>query len=460
MKLPNNYNLFLTISNKVILLYSFSLLIFALFYNHYIPSINHIFLQLFTLTIFAYLNVYSLRQRVSLQRYFIVLFYCIFIEIVCFRIWNIVVYDNPLGYNPIDSIGYDEFARKFSNGNYAIGDVFDYIRKSGESIDDYGFNSIICITYKLFGVDVGIYVLTLLNAIAWLIGCVIIYRLSGILTIQSEGQRYTSLLWGSFSYCIYTAATGLKENFFCCIVIFTMYRLYRYLKHRNLSNFLLFSFGSICCSLFRLALFFIFMATFIFVVALKLKIFNRHLRFWIITGIILSLLLLNGIIEYISGLRGNMALNQGYADAITSGSNFFIYTGINILSAFTGSIPNFIADIEKQNYITIWNFGSFLRFLLSGYSFYAIYYIIKNRIKLFYPLLLFIVLHSVMLIVTMFAIHDRYQMVQLSFVYILSVYGMIKLQYAKKCTKSFYNKIYLLGATFFIILFNIFKFNG
>lgn len=454
----DTYQTFKRHSRSIVFLYLISSLYFILNFNDYSPSINHLFIQYFSICVFAYLCVYSLRHKVSLQRFFITLLCCIIIEIVVFRIWNIVVYKNPLGYNPVDSVGYDEFARIFVEKKHALGDLFYYLKESGESVDDYGFLTIICITYKIFGADVGIFVLTIFNAIAWCLGCYLLYKLTALFNIEKDSRRVIALLWGSFSYCIFTAATGLKENFFCLAIIFTMYRLYKYLLCRKISYLLLFIVGAIACSLFRLALLFIFITTFIFSISLKYRIFSRHLKFWLVIGSIASLLLLPLVISYIAEMRGNMAVNQGYIDAISSGNNLVIYAGINVLSVFTGPIPNFISDLDKLNYITLWNFGTFMRFLLSGYSFYAIYCIIKYKARLYYPLIFFIVLHSIMLVVTMFAIHDRYQMVQIPFVYVLSVYGMIKLTAAKHTTRVFFNRIFLLGATVFIILFNILKY--
>lgn len=433
------------------------IIFFLVGYHNSVPSINHLFLQSLTVFVFTYLCLYSLRKRIKTTNFFLVIAFCILFEILVFRSWNIIIYNNPLGYNPIDASAYDKFARTFCENKYQIWDVLNYVSSSDESFDDYGFNSIICIVYKIFGVDTGIWALAILNTIAITLGCYYLFKLSKLFKIYKEGNIYIALLLATFSYGIFTAATGLKENFFCCIVIITMFRLYKYNKKNNMSNLILFSLGVLGCSLFRLAILFIFFATFIFLIALKFKIFKNHLIFWILLGIGLSFFLLTLVINYISELRGSMAVNQGYVDAIASGSNIFIYSAINLISVLSGPIPNFICDLEKQNYITLWNFGSFVRLLLSGYLLFGMYQIIKNKLEIFYPLMFFIVMHSIMLVVTMFAIHDRYQIIQLPFVYIICVFGMIRLRYTNKKVKLFYNNIYILGASLFVMLFNIFK---
>ncbi len=446
-----------SVSFKIASLYLFTFCFFALTRHTLLPSLTHLSLQMLTMVVFIILYKFSLRRSVCNQQFFYALFFVIFIEIVVFRLWNIIIYNNSLGYNPIDSLGYDSFARNFTAWRYSLFDILDYLNDSSESIDDYGFNSIICITYKLFGSDIGINALVLFNAIACTWGCILLYRLSYLLSKDKYASRYAALLLNSFTYCVYTAATGLKENFFCLIVIYAMYELIRYSTNSRFSSLVLFLFGAFLCLFFRLAVFFIYIVVLAVTLALKHKIFYQHVKLWSIICGCVGIVLLGLVIDMIANTRGAMAVNQNYVDAIKSGKNLFVYTATNIMTVFTGPIPNFIADTEKQNYITLWNFGAFIRFVLSGYLFYSIYMILKKQLRRYYPLIVFIVLHSIMLVVTMFAIQDRYQMIQLPFVLILIAYGINHLRYASKRVKMLFGPIYMICSTLFVILFNTFK---
>lgn len=444
-------------SLRIAFLYLLIMSFFLLFFNSKSPSLLHVALQVVTCFSFVFLSWFVLRTNVKKITILNSLFFLLLFQVVLFRGLQIYEFNNPLGYNPMDSSSYHNSAIEFSNTSYSIFELFKFLLSKNTSIDDFGFNIIICFIYKIFGSDLGVHVLVIFNVCVYVCGCSMLYKLSQILTENTDISKFSIVLWGTYTYCVYTASTGLKENFFVFTLIWAILNLYKYLNCRNIYRLVIFLLVSSLSLLFRLPVFFILIATLLMSVFLQFKFVSKHIKFWIVILIVSAVIAYPTVLSYIVSARGNMALNQGMLDAINSGENLIVYIGTVVLTSLVGAVPNFISDFEKLNYITLWNFGSFVRIILSGYAFYAVYKIIKYRCKRYYPLLIFVALHIVMLVVTMFSIHDRYQMPQLPFIYLLTSLGVFEVSRSGSNVSRFFNTIYPFGAAIFVVVFNIYK---
>lgn len=109
----------------------------------------------------------------------------------------------------------------------------------------------------------------------------------------------------------------------------------------------------------------------------------------------------------------------------------------------------------RNNYITLYSFGTMMKMMLSGFYIYGVIRIIKEKDLFFYPLLIFIFLHSIMLIMTFFTLHDRYQWVQIPFVLLISLYGYNKLNNERRILQQLIFGIYPLLMLLFIIIYNM-----
>lgn len=445
------------LSYKIVVLYFLVLFFFLLLYSSKSPSVLHILIQITVCLSFVFLSICLLRYNAKKSTVLNALFIVLLFQVLLFRIFQIYAFENPLGYNPIDALSYHNSAIEYCNSSYSIFKLPKFLSLNNTSIDDAGFSCIVCLIYKIFGSDAGLHILAFLNICVYVGGCSMLYKLSNILTSNADISKFTLLLWGTYTYCVYTASTGLKENFFVFTLIWAILSLYKYLNCRNAYRLVVFLLVSSLSLLFRLPVFFILVATLLISVFLQFKFVSKHIKFWIVILIVSAVIAFPTVLSYIVSARGNMALNQGMLDAINSGENLIVYIGTVVLTSLVGAVPNFISDFEKLNYITLWNFGSFVRIILSGYAFYAVYKIIKYRCKRYYPLLIFVALHIVMLVVTMFSIHDRYQMPQLPFIYLLTSLGVFEVSRSGSNVSKFFNTIYPFGAAIFVVVFNIYK---
>lgn len=451
------FRIYRKLSFELVLLYLLIMFFFLLFYNSSLPSNLHIFIQSIVCFSFLILSTFIMRNNVSKFACLNALFVVLLFLVILFRAFQIHVFDHPLGYNPMDSLYYHNLASEFCSKKHSVFGLREFLLLKQCSIDDSGFIIIACLTYKLFGSDLGIHILVLFNVCVYIAGCSMLYKLSKKITNNIAVSKFSILLWGTFTYSIYTATTGLKENFFAASIIMAMLCLYNFLDHKNIYRLLLFLLASSLSIFFRLPIFYILIVTLMVSVFLQFKFVSKHIRLWMTILIICAIMLYPLAISYIIEERGGMALNQEMLDSIDSGENIYVYMGTAVLTAFVGAVPNFIADVEKLNYITLWNFGTFIKIALSGYFLYAVCNVIRNRDKKFYPLLVFIGLHIVMLIVTMFSIHDRYQMPQLPFVYLLTGLGVLNVSQSQSKTVIYLNKVYLVGTVIFVVLFNIYR---
>lgn len=144
---------------------------------------------------------------------------------------------------------------------------------------------------------------------------------------------------------------------------------------------------------------------------IRFSLIAKNINLWLSFLFVLSYLIFGVIVDFIGGLRGNVSMEtiQMGINAKISENGGIIAKMTNFLAILIGPFPCFVADRMKVNYITLYSFGTMMKMMLSGFYIYGVIRIIKEKDLFFYPLLIFIFLHSIMLIMTFFTLHDRYQ---------------------------------------------------
>lgn len=376
--------------------------------------------------------------------------------ISAFRLFNRSFYGNPLGYNPQDSSFYHELGRRFANLNIGISDLIPYLEKYTYGLDDCGFSAIVAFFYYFWGVDVGFALLALCNAFCVVIGAVLLYRLAKRFVSETL-SRAVCLLWAVLPFSLYTASVGLKENYMVLMVILSIYYMYRYMESHRLVYLLLWVAFASSLLLFRTAIFFMLALAFLFSMLLSSRSFTRNVNFWLVILGILAFVFFAVIVDFIGGVRGDVDSTslgrQGEILEESQGTLVVMLT--NLLSVLIGPFPSFISDPVKVNYITLYNFGTMAKMMLSFFYLYGILRIMKNRDVRFYPLLIFIVCHSLMLVVAFYSLHDRYQWPQIPFVFLISLYGFREYQLHKTRQLARFSSIYTCLMVCLIIYYNL-----
>lgn len=370
----------------------------------------------------CYYPLLSKRLRFSVFLPLLCLFQ--FLWIICFRYFNVAHFNNPLGYNPIDSLFYHDIGRRFVLQGYSIWSLPSFLSKNTQGVDDWGFSGIVSLFYKVFGINTGINALAISNVICITLSAYLLYLLAKNFTTEFYA-RSICFLWAILPFGLYTASVGLKENFMVFMVIAAVYYVYSFMKRPSLKAFVLFAFFASMLLLFRTAIFFMLLLTFMFAALSLLPGFAHKINLWMILLAVLAFIFFAAAVDYIADIRGNVnseSLGQK-TETIAEQQSLLVVILTNLSANFIGPFPSFISDPYKVNYITLYNFGAFIKIMLSFYYLYGIFFIIKHKIVYFYPMLIFIALHSLMLIITFYSLHDRFQWPQIPFVLFLSLFG-------------------------------------
>lgn len=391
----------------------------------YFPSSGIVVFQLilvFSALIFAYFflrdNIYHRTLMWGGLIYQLVL-------TISYRVFNMVQYGEFLGYKPADAKLYHTFASKFSGEVVSFQLIWNYLETHHVSLDDRGFFSIVSIVYNYFYSDVGIHILSIINAAIIIIGAHLLYLLS-LNFINERMSNFLSFLWIIMPFGLYTSSVGLKENFMVFFIIVSFYYLYCYINTHLWKYILLFLLFALILLLFRTALFFMLIFVLIFTIMMRTELFIHHINAWLVFMFIVAVLTFSFVTNYIGEIRGNVSMEtiQSGREAKNAAGGSLIAVATNLLSTLIGPFPSFVSDKIKVNYITLFSLGSMIKMMLSLGYLYGIYYILKNRITQLYPILGFIALHSVMLFITFYSLHDRYQWPQYPFVLLISIFGM------------------------------------
>jgi hypothetical protein len=136
----------------------------------------------------------------------------------------------------------------------------------------------------------------------------------------------------------------------------------------------------------------------------------------------------------------------------TKGSGFLQAT-TNIVGALVGPFPSFVSDEFKRNYITLYSFTPFTKMLYSLFFIYGMWYALKNKLTVFFPFIILWLMNSIMLVVTVFTLHDRFQWPHIPCTLILSCLGYEKLSKSRK-SKAI-ESLYIVIVIALIIIFNL-----
>lgn len=446
-----NRNSSYNIKRGIYFVFIYYILLTALFYiiqPQYIPRGVVVFIQLF-LNISLVCGIY-VGMRLKGEQYVFLIFIYQFFSSILLRQLFMEYYNNPFGYDPMDSVFYHEEACRLKD--YTINEVFHYFRSNDIDADDWGGVLIQRFVYLVGDTENGGLIMALFfNSFIVAFSSLLVYKFS-CLFFNNSFPLFFAILWGFSPVAVRVSAIGTKENYFLLFIIGAIYYTYKFWTLKCLKYFLCFTFWCAGIFFFRYALCFMMLLSFV----LAGLCYNRVLRKWIPTLIIVCLgigvISFYFIIEYIGNLFGKEWISTALEYQLSQSSQgVFVTMLTNVLGGIIGPFPNFIGS-EERTHTFIYILVPLMKLCFSYFFLFGIYFIIKQRKYEYYPLLLFLVLNTFMIIITYFSLVVRYSLPHYPMLMIISAFGYM--EYKKLNFKTYYYHIFLVGITFLIWVFN------
>jgi len=435
--------LIFNLKNKIILVIAFIFLAISNFilqsYDYYDFVYIHFYLIVFYL---VFININKLKN--IKQIFFLILIYTAFL-VSCQYTFNIIYFDNPLGYNPIDAKLYNEIGVKISKLNFL--DMINYISVN-LSVADIGYPFLLWFVYSQ-GLD-SILIMKIINIIFHLITCYYVYKLSKVFFNNLQHQKLSFVLYAINPFVVYFSSSGLKEIYFCFFIIVGFYYLYKgnvKLKYYFIGFFLI-----ACTGFFRVYIPFLILSVFGIYLILKQKGKLGILKKFIILLIFISILfIVFGVVQ--SELSGKIQTDSNYILEYRLGRVPTILDRVLLfIGGLFGPFPSFQ---YSENYIInlLETTGNFIKLFLSGYFVIGAYFIFKNRMIKFYPLIFVIVLNTFLLSILGLSLEPRFSFIFHFIYYIIVVLGYSYLDSSNRVKT--YNKTHLIAMLLLVLFYNM-----
>ena len=357
------------------------------------------------------------------------------------------VYDHPFGFNPADSLRYHDLAIK--SRYLSFSELFHFLKNQNLNIDDYGFPIIQYAIYSVVNTEHGALILSLFtNSLAITISAIVFLKLSEKLLPQKIAYLGAIIL-GFSPFAVFASVSNLKENYLILFVILAFYYLYKFLQKPGFLKILLFGIFTAIVFLFRYSVAYMLIICFATGIIASLKNIRKLIPLLAVIIVICCILFIDSIFALIT-----TDVNIGYwlevkLDRVDSHMVGII---VNLISTTVGPLPNFLLDADSNQSMLMYNSFVLLKIFISYFYLIGIWLIIKNKEYKLYPILTFVFLHSIMIFVTFFSMHLRFQWPQIPAFLIISGYGFYN--FNKEGHRSKYSKIYVLVSVMLIIVFN------
>lgn len=441
------------IIRKIYTVYIALLFMFAILIPSYSPTIYHVLFQLFQATSILMLAYFVFQKYRGMAYFMFSLIFYLCIMIGCFRLFNISVLNNWLGMG-VDGWTYTKLASEFVDKGYSWMQIFDYFEIKKIMLDDYGMFFITTSFFTMWGTEWGFQLLPFLGVFPIVLGGYLLKLLAVKIGLSENVAYLLFFLWSTMTYACYNSSVGLKENYMVFWVILAIYVLQLIVDKAKPFLILTFLLIASIQLFFRMALFYMLTASLIVALLMKIDFFVKNVWICVFCCILLSIVFFAYVVNYLGGMRGGYVSSQFvgtmYETKTNSGGIFGPF--LNVLVTFIGPIPSFISDAIKVKYMTLFSFTSTIKLMLSFGYLYSIVIIFLKKMVTFLPLLTFVLLHSVMIWIMFYSLHDRYQWPQYPFVLLLALYGLEKYEQSSVNMKLFKYYSYFVIAC--ILFFN------
>lgn len=420
-------------------------------------------------------NAWSFRAVPSPRRFEQELFWTAFLIRVVYVVFIYFFYTEmagqPFEFQAADAVGYTEVAQDWAL--YLEQDrLWEMLVKAAQKgVSDMGFPFLMFPLFYIFGVDAGIIVLRVCNALVGAYMAVVVYRLAS----RSMGES-TSRLAGIFCVLhpvlICYAGMSLKEVIMTCLVALFIERSDNLLRNRH------YSVGTILpVALLGLSLFFFrtvlgmiaFIALLFSLLMMDTKIVSSGRKVVIggVIGVLLLLMVSDRILQEVNKVRESDAMGQqrismqaryGAGKRGGNGNSLAQYAGAAVFAPLIFTIPFPTAIIvEGQEDMRLIHGGNWVRNVISGLVILAMVILLLTGDWRNFTLPLAMLLgYLVMLVFTEFAHSLRFHIPIIPFEMMFAAYAFTRLGYRRRSW-------YVYWCVFMIVTFvawNWFKLAG
>lgn len=297
-----------------------------------------------------------------------------------------------------------------------------------DDLSDLGYISILSSLYCFGGEDVGNFLDVVLKILAHIATVFYIYKIF-VKFVDCRKSKYygliSGLIFGVSVFPAYYSYGILKESYFTFVLVLSVYRLYKLACKFSLKNLLVFLLCVFWTYMFREII------PFYFIVAYAMYLYLRkknpiYTQIVVVTLFVLSIVGISIMMTVFPYLENTFAAREEKYDASTIGMM------MNMTGPFLSPIPA-LNKYNVNSNLCVFSYGviniSFAYFALLG-----IYNTLKNGIACLYPMLFVLLLNSIMVILTGYAINARYTYIVAPLYYSFIPFGF-----------KYHRKIYLLG---------------
>lgn len=432
--------------------YFLLLLFFLILFPDRSPSIAHIGIQTFILTLICG-GIVCIPSHITARTLSALTFSYHLVASVALRYLNMELYGDWLGFKPIDAALYRNIVA--SKLDLPIIEFIQSLWEKGYAFDDFGYPILLYLCSYPWGIDWGIHVILLANVFVVSISVYLLYLILTYVVKKSSACTW-ALLWGMLPFSVYTSSVGLKENFFSFFVILYFYGSIQvvYLQKFKLRYVVALIVGLLGVLLSRIPVAYMLLISSFFYYLLSKRWMLRHLKWVILVSLAFSIFAIPFIWDVTMSQKGYdpEVMRLGMALKAKSLGPGWLASITNILATCIGPFPSFIADEQKVNYITLYNLTAFIKCYISFFFWYALYRSILLKNALLLSLFVFVFTHMTMLTITFYSLHDRFQWPHIPIYFLLSAWGLE--QYLGTEKRPLY-QVYFICITAIILVFNL-----
>ena len=272
--------------------------------------------------------------------------------------------------------------------------------------------------------------------------------------LEKQYAKIAAIIWGLSTYALFSTVHWLKENFFGADIVLALYGLLDTCEKLRGRQLLTFWGAAFLTVFFRLAVPFIFLASFCgrFI---SVDFVKRHILFLAVTGAFLLFILLDSFLRLLGipgGVEWILTVSTGRIQHIGGGFAFMLL--IQCLSALFGPFPNFIG--QQASPFFLYNFYLLLKCLLSIYFLYGFYLLYRNKSVYFPVALTYWILNATMVVLSFVALDFRYHLTYYSLFLLLALYGFQECSLSRNTIKR--RACFLSGAIGILLLIIFYNF--
>ena len=328
----------------------------------------------------------------------------------------------PFEFFSNDSLVYDYLGKKLSSLSFRSS--INYLENYGYRLPDFGFPIYLKYIYTLFGNN--LLFIRFTNVLFHVGTCYYLYRLFRLFKINDRVTYFLCLLYSVNPLSLYFSITGLKEQLFLFIIVCALYHFNRWYNNAKIYHLLIAFILTAITMFFRLPITAVLFFQFGVYLLLKIESLSFIKKmflylFFILIGTYVIVFVIGMMTSELDVYSSFSFIDMlKYRISISSGGNASIPVAIatSIISGVIGPFPAFVIIGDRLNEVILAG-GLFIKGLLSIYLFSGVYYILKRKMKILFPLLSFVVLNTVVVVVTLYSFDPRFHFVFFPFLFLL-----------------------------------------